>query len=203
MPKGTPSSASQKAFRFARMASDPIDILSQISAGDRSRVDDLSDLLYDDFRRLAASFLGDTKNNSLQPTAIVHEAFLKLANHEKVDWQGKSHFLAVGAKAMRQILVDHARKRSTKKRGGGRLRISLDEEVVISSANEVDVLAIHDALNKLAQIDQERATIVELRFYGGLSFEEVAEVMGISRRTIQKKWAGTKAWLRRELSEVE
>lgn len=185
------------------MTSDPIELLNQISAGDRSRVDDLSSLLYDDFRRIAASFLEDTNSNSLQPTVIVHEAFLKLANHEAVDWQGKSHFLAVGAKAMRQILVDHARKRTAKKRGGERMRISLNEELVISSENEIDVLAIHDALNKLAQIDQERARIVELRFYGGLSIEEIAEVLGSSRRTIQKKWAGTKAWLRRELSEGE
>ena len=185
------------------MSTDPIDILSQISAGDRSRVDDLSNMLYGDLRNIAASFLVDTKNHTLQPTAIVHEAFLRLANHEKIDWQGKSHFLAVGAKAMRQILVDHARKKMAQKRGGERVRVCLNEEVVISSDSEIDVLAVHDALNKLAQIDEERARIVELRFYGGLSIEEIAEVLGSSRRTIQKKWAGTKAWLRRELSEVE
>jgi len=185
------------------MPTNPTEIIHQISAGDRSKIDDLSDLLYDDFRRIAASYLSDTKNNTLQPTAIVHEAFLKLVKQDEVNWQGKSHFLAVGAMAMRQILVDHARKRNAQKRGGKNFQISLNEELVVSARSEVDVLAIHDALNKLEQIDEERARIVELRFYGGLTIEEVAEVMGVSRRTIQKKWAGTKAWLRRELTEEE
>ena len=183
------------------MPATPTEIIQQISAGDRSKIDDLSDMLYDDFRRIAASYLSDTNNNTLQPTAIVHEAYLKLINHAEVDWQGRSHFIAVGAMAMRQILVDHARKRTAKKRGGGKFQLSLDEELVVSTQNEVDVLAIHEALNKLEKVDEERARIVELRFYGGLTIDEVAEVMGMSRRTVQKKWTGTKAWLRRELTE--
>ena len=189
---------------FDLMASEATQILCALSSGDRSGTDRLIELVYDDFRSLADSYLAsETRSNTLQPTAVVHEAFLKLVNQEDVDWRGRSHFFAVGATAMRHILVDHARAKAAIKRGANRQRIALNEELKVSTESLEDVLAIDEALEKLASIDEQRAKIVELRFFGGLTNDEVAEVLGVSTRTIQKQWAGTRVWLRSELSEVE
>lgn len=186
------------------MQSEATRILCSISDGDRSGTDRLLEIVYDDFRRLAQSYLQpETLSNTLQPTAIVHEAYLKLIDHGQVDWRGRSHFFAVGAKAMRQIIVDHARRRSAGKRGGGRQRITLDDRITISARRDEDVLAIDDALEKLNEIDPQRAKIVELRFFGGLTNDEVAEAMELSTRTVSRQWASTRAWLRRELAETD
>ena len=186
------------------MPSEATQILSAISAGDRSNSDRLMEIVYDDFRGLAASYLGDeTQSHTLQPTAVVHEAFIRLVDQDQVDWRGRSHFFAVGATTMRRILVDHARRKAAVKRGGGRQRITLDEELTISPQRDEDVLAIDEALDKLAEIDQQRSRIVELRFFGGLTNDEVAKVLGVSKRTVQKQWAGTRVWLRRQLAEME
>ena len=186
------------------MPSETTHILSDISSGDRSQADRLMEIVYDDFRRVAASYLvGETKRHTLQPTAVVHEAFIKLVDQDKVDWRGKSHFFAVGAVTMRRILVDHARRKAAGKRGGDRQRISLDEELTVSPRRDEDVLAIHEALEKLAEIDEQRSKIVELRFFGGLTNDEVAEVLGVSKRAVQKQWAGTRVWLRKQLAEKE
>ena len=184
------------------MPTEATQILHAMSNGDRSGTDRLIELVYEDFRNLAGKYMGrDTPGNTLQPTAVVHEAFIKLVGHEEVDWRGRSHFFAVGAVTMRRILVDHARKRSAKKRGGDRQRIRLTDELTISKNNDEDVLAIDEALTRLAEIDQRRSQIVELIFFGGLTHEEVAEVLGVTTRTVERQWASSRAWLGRELAE--
>ena len=159
-------------------------------------------LVYDELRRLAARYLRrESQGNTLQPTALVHEAFLKLAGQHRVDWQGRTHVLAIGAKAMRRILVDHAKRKRRVKRGGGLNRIQLDEAAAISPERDEDLLAVDEALEKLALIDERQAAIVELRFFGGMTVEEVAQVLGVSKRTVESEWTMVRAWLRRELAK--
>jgi RNA polymerase sigma factor (TIGR02999 family) len=161
-------------------------------------------LVYNSLRQQASSYLKrEPRGHSLQPTALVHEAFLKLAEQRHVNWQGRSHFFAIGAQAMRRILVDHARRKGRAKRGGGRRRISLEEHFVVSPQRDADLLAVDEALDRLAEVDPRQAKIVELRFFGGLSVQEVAEVLGVSKRTVESDWTMVRAWLRRELSEDE
>jgi RNA polymerase sigma-70 factor, ECF subfamily len=173
-------------------------------SGEQAKIDDLVPLVYRELRRLAAGYLrSEPAGHTLQPTALVHEAFLKLANQRNADLQGRTHVLAIGAQAMRRILVDHARRKRRSKRGGGMRRIALDEATMLSPRRDEDLLAVDEALCKLAEIDERQAAIVELRFFGGLSVEEVAESLGLSKRTIEKEWTMVRAWLRRELSEHE
>ena len=182
------------------MSSETTRILTALSQGDRSNLNRLIELTYDDFRRLARSYLDDeTRSNTLQPTAVVHEVFLKLTGKEDIDWCSRSHFFAVGATAMRQILVDHARKKSAKKRGGGQPKFSLDERFIVSADSDADVLSLDEALGKLAEIDEHRAKIVEMRFFGGMPLEEIAAVLEISVSTVKRQWAATSSWLRSEL----
>jgi RNA polymerase sigma factor (TIGR02999 family) len=184
------------------MPSESTQILTAICAGDRARVDRLFELVYDDLRNLAHKYVQKVSpSNTLQPTEVVHEAFLKLVDQQQVDWRGRSHFLAVGAKAMRHILVDYAKRKGRQKRGGGQRRVALDEVLVISIRNEDDILEIDEALEKLASINEVRARIVELRFFAGMTVEEVAEALGVSKRTVEGHWTFAKAWIRRELSE--
>jgi RNA polymerase sigma-70 factor, ECF subfamily len=166
--------------------------------------DGLVPLVYDELRKVAARYLRrEAPGNTLQPTALVHEAFLKLAEQHRVDWQGRTHVLAIGAKAMRRILVDHAKRKRRIKRGGGLKRIVLDEAAALSPQRDEDLLAVDEALEKLATIDERQATIVELRFFGGMTVEEVAESLGISKRTVESEWTMVRAWLRRELAKDE
>ncbi|HEV3006263.1 MAG TPA: ECF-type sigma factor [Pirellulales bacterium] len=165
-------------------------------------VDDLVPLVYAELRRLAANYLRhEPPGHTLQPTALVHEAFLKLAAQNRVDWQGRTHVLAIGAQAMRRILVDHAKRKGRTKRGGRMRRIALDEANVLSPQRDEDLLTVDEALERLAEVDERQAAIVELRFFGGLSVEEVAETLGLSKRTVEHEWTMIRAWLRRELSE--
>jgi RNA polymerase sigma-70 factor (ECF subfamily) len=158
--------------------------------------------VYSQLRHLAAKMIGnEAPGHTLDPTALVHEAYLKLVDQDRVDWKGRTHFFAVGAKMMRRILVDHARTKHRLKRGGGMRRVSLTDDMRVSKNNDEDVLAIEQALEKLAKQDPRQAQIVELRFYGGLTVEEVAEVLGVSKRTVESEWTMLKAWLRRELSD--
>ena len=183
------------------MPSEATQIIAAISSGDRSDTDRLWLILYDDFRKLADTYLGDeTRSNTLQPTAVVHEAFIKLIDQRDVDWRGRSHFFAVGATVMRQVLVDHARKKSTKKRGSGRARVALEDHLALSPRSGTDVLALNDVLERLALIDERRAKIVEMRFFGGMTEQEVAVALGVSLSTVEKQWAATSRWLRRELA---
>jgi RNA polymerase sigma factor (TIGR02999 family) len=151
-------------------------------------------------RALAGRYLRqERKSHTLQPTALVHEAYLKLAGHTRADWQGRAHFLAAAAHAMREILVDHARRHKAAKRGGNRHRIAFDVELLAESSPDIDLLALEDALTKLTKLDPRQAKMIELRFFGGLSVAEVAKVMGISKRSVEREWTMVRAWLRREL----
>lgn len=167
-------------------------------------VDELVPLVYDELRRVAARYLRrESPGNSWQPTALVHEVFLKLAAQHRVDWQGRTHLLAIGAQAMRRILVDHAKRKRRVKHGGGRKRIDLDPAAALSSQRDEDLLAVDEALEKLAGIDRRQAAIVELRFFGGMTVEEVAEALDLSKRTVESEWTVVRAWLRRELAKDE
>lgn len=186
------------------MPSEATQILSNLLGGDRSRVDRLFELVYDDLHRLAhKQAAGMSPNQTLQPTAVVHEAFIKLVDQQDVDWRSRSHFFAIGARAMRHILVDYVKRSGRQKRGGGRRRIPLDEAMTISVRSDDDVWAINEALERLASINEMRAEIVELRFFAGMTVDEVAEVLDVSKRTVEGHWTYAKAWLRRELSEEE
>ena len=176
--------------------------LVSIDAGDRSAVDRLLPLVYEELRSLASRFMRrEDADHSLEPTEVVNEAYLRLVNIERVKWQGKTHFLAVGARAMRRILVDHARRKLSKKRGERPQRVELTEELQITAERDTDVLALEDALERLEMLDPRQARIVELRFYGGLTVLEVAEVMDLSKRTVGREWGMVRAWLRRELGQ--
>jgi RNA polymerase sigma factor (TIGR02999 family) len=177
-------------------------LLGQMKAGDRSAAERLMPLVYGQFRALAAQYLRKERgNHTLQPTALVNEAYLKLLDQSRVQWQGRTHFFAVGAQAMRRILVDHARRRQRLKHGGQRARVTLDEGVALSPDRDQDVLALDEALLKLAELDERQAKVVELRFFAGLTVDEVADVLGVSKRTVEGDWTMARAWLHRELSK--
>ena len=176
-------------------------ILQDVKHGDRSAWERLLPVVYDELRNLAARYLRrERKGHTLQPTALVHEAFLKLVDQSRVDWQGRAHFFAVAAQAMRRILVDHARQHQAAKRGGDRERIVFDENLMGGPPQTENLLALEDALVKLAQLDPQQARIVELRFFGGLNVAEVAEAMQMSKRSVEREWTMVHSWLRRELS---
>lgn len=177
-------------------------IVNLASGGDPHAHDQLLPLVYDELRRLAAGYLTQERaNHTLQATALVHEAYVRLVDQTQVNWQGRAHFCGVAARIMRQILVDHARRRGRLKRQAGGEKISLDRVLLISDRTENDIEALDEALTRLATIDQRKAQVVELRFFGGLTVKEVTAVVGISERTVADDWAYAKAWLRRELSE--
>lgn len=168
-------------------------------AGD---LDELVCLTYDELRRLAARFLNDEHpGHTLQPTALVHEAYLKLAAQNRAKWRNKPQFLAIAAQSMRRILVDHARNRVRLKRGGHQQKVSLDDATVFSSERSPDLLAFDAALTRLASIDPRQAAVVELRLYGGLAVEETAEVLKISTRSVKRDWNFAKAWLYGEMKQ--
>lgn len=179
-------------------------LLRQLDTGDQSGVDQLFAVVYQQLRNLAGQFFRrEPKGNTLQPTALVHEAYMKLVDQKHVDWHGRTHFFAVAAQAMRRILVDHARRRGAAKRGGNRHRISLHDDLVIESNRDEDLLSLENALSKLTKLDPRQAQMIELRFFGGLSVAEVAKVMGISTRSVEREWTMVRAWLRRELSRSD
>jgi len=179
-------------------------ILHETSEGSREAADRLLPLVYDELRRLAQSRLANERaGHTLQATALVHETYLKLIDIEQVQWQNRAHFFAVAATAIRRLLVDHARARGRKKRGGGAIRLSLDEALTIAAEGPgTDLIELHEALERFADQEPERARVVELRFFGGLTGEEIAEVLGVDRRTVTRYWLHGRAWLYRELSEA-
>ena len=180
---------------------DITEMLADIAAGKRDGMQQLVPLVYDALHDIAQNLLqGESPGNSLQPTALVNEAYLRLVDLTRIDWAGRTHFFAVGSTMMRRILVDHARARRRHKRGGQLKRITLSDDMQVSTRCDEDVLAIEDALEKLAKLDPRQAKVVEMRFYGGLTVEEVAEVLGVSKRTVESDWTMVRAWLRRELS---
>ncbi|MCA9515093.1 MAG: sigma-70 family RNA polymerase sigma factor [Myxococcales bacterium] len=186
-----------------RAASDVTRVLRRMRDGDEGAHAELLPLLYDHLRALAASQLRGRAGHTLQPTALVHEAFLKLGGQDPTQWQGRSHFVAVAATAMRQILIDHARRTKSQKRGGDWARVTLSGVDAGETAQDVDVLALHHALERLAELDPRQARVVELRAFGGLTNAEVGEVVGLSERSVEKEWRRVKAWLARELSGPE
>lgn len=170
--------------------------------GDQEALDKLIPVVYDELRRQAARYLrGERPGHTLQTTALIHEAYLRLINQHNVEWKDRAHFYAIAARLMRQILVDHARKRQAAKRGGSDIKVPLEEETVISPERNVDLVALDEALTRLAGIDPQQSRIVEMRYFSGLSTEETAEVMGVSSRTVKRDWNVAKAWLRQEISK--
>jgi RNA polymerase sigma factor (TIGR02999 family) len=172
-------------------------------AGDQGAGQRLMEAVYDELRRLAGAYLAHQHaGHTLQPTALVHEAFIKLIDHDHSKWSGRAHFFAVAAKAMRHILVDHARARKADKRGGDWSRVTLDAALMHVGDKGVDTLIVNEALEDLAKLDDRQARIVELRFFGGLSVPETAALIGASERTVKRDWQVARAWLTRELSSA-
>lgn len=179
------------------------ELLVAWSKGDERALDALTPLVYGELRRLARSYMRQERaGHTLQSTALVHEAFLRLID-QRVQWNSRAHFFGIAAQMMRRILVDHAKAQSTAKRGAGALRIELDEGLATAPSRDVDLLALDEALERLNKVDPQRSRIVELRFFGGLSNEESAEVLGVSPATIQRQWTGARAWLFHELNASE
>lgn len=185
-----------------RQPSEVTRLLRDSKGGSQPAVDQLLAAVYQELRDLAGRFFErEPTGNTLQPTALVHEAYMKLVDQRDVDWQGRTHFFAVAAQAMRRILVDRARQRGAAKRGGGQRRVLLDEEAVPCFQPDDDLIAVDEALSRLAQLDPSQAQMVELRFFGGLTVSEAAEELGMSKRSAEREWTMVRAWLRRELSE--
>lgn len=175
-------------------------LLIELSNGDRKAVDLLLPVIYDELRKLAANYLRrERPDHTLQPTALVHEAYLRLVDQTRVTWQNRAHFFGVAAQIMRRLLVDHARKHNAEKRGQDFQKLSLDENIDRASERSRELLALDDALQALAMFDEQKARIVELRYFGGLSIEETADVMGVTPTTINRHWRFAKAWLHGEM----
>lgn len=185
----------------ARMADDATEILLAACQGDGNAVDRLLPVLYDDLHRVAHGLLRkESPDRTLQTTALLNEAYLRLVDQKRVDWKGRSHFLAIGAQAMRRVLVDHARSRLRQKRGGKRHRVELDDDAVLQPGQDEDILAVDEALEKLAKLSPREARLVEMRFFAGMDMTQVAQALGVSKRTAEGDWTHVSAWLRRELS---
>ncbi len=175
-------------------------LLRAWSDGDRGALDRLTPLIYDELRRLARRYLKrERSGHSLQTTALVNEAYMRLVDYERMRWQNRAHFFAVSAQLMRRILVEHARHHNLK-RGGGVQHVSLEEAAVVGGDQDTDLVVLDDAMKALARIDPRKVQVVEMRFFGGLSVEETAEVLKVSPVTVKRDWRAAKAWLYRELT---
>jgi RNA polymerase sigma factor (TIGR02999 family) len=175
-------------------------LLVNWSNGDQHALEELMPLVYGELRRLAASNLRrERSEHTLQSTALVHEAFLRLVNQRDVHWRSRAHFYGIAAQMIRRILVDHARSRQAGKRGAGAIKLELDEAMAVSVQKEIDLVGLDEALERLAALDERQGRIVELRFFAGLSVEETAEVMNLSQATIKREWSSARAWLYREI----
>jgi RNA polymerase sigma factor (TIGR02999 family) len=175
-------------------------LLTDWSRGDTSALDQLLPLVYAELRRIAARQLrSERANHTLQPTALVHEVYLRLVDQRQVDWQNRAHFLGVAAQTMRRVLVDHARRHGAHKRGGGAPCMSIDDAADVAASQEVPLISLDLALTRLAEVDPSLAKIVELRAFGGLTIEEAAHVLKVSPSTAKRDWRTARAWLNREL----
>ncbi len=180
---------------------DVTQLLVAWSNGDQAARDRLLPLVYDELHRLAQRYMRrESPGHTLQTSALVNEAFLRLVDQRDVHWQNRAHFFGIAAQMMRRILVDYARGRNYAKRGGGVHAITLDDGLVVSAERSAEVVAVHEALEELTKFDARKGQIVELRFFGGLSIEETAEVLDVSPGTVMRDWTLAKAWLRREMS---
>jgi RNA polymerase sigma factor (TIGR02999 family) len=179
-------------------------LLVRWSQGDDHALDSLTPMVYHDLRRLAAHLLrSERSGHTLQPTALVNEAYVKLSGQSRIQWQNRTHFFAVAARVMRQILVDYARGHQRAKRGGGAALLPLDEALVFAPERSADLLVLDQAVDRLAVVDPRKAKVVELRFFGGLNNDEIAEALQISSNTVMRDWNMAKAWLRREIESAE
>lgn len=175
-------------------------LLQEAMAGDGAAAECLLPLVYDQLRELAARhFRRQSPGHTLEPTALVHEVFLKMIDQSVVDYNGRTHFMAVAAMAMQQVLIDHARRKRADKRGGGRASVTLLDGDVASEQHEADVLALQDALARLASMDERKGQVVSMRFLGGMSIEQTADLLGVARSTVAEDWRFARAWLIREL----
>jgi len=171
------------------------------AVGDKEDLDKLMPAVYDELRRQAARYLRrEQAGHTLQTTALIHEAYVRLVDQRNVQWQNRAHFFGIAAQMMRRILVDHARTKKRAKRGGSVIKVSLADATLPVNERDLDVVALDEALTRLAEIDEQQSRVVELRFFSGLTVEETAEVMHISPATVKRDWSMAKAWLHRELS---
>lgn len=178
-------------------------ILHELSAGDPKAVERLMPVVYDELRRLAAYYFERERgDHTLQPTALVHEAYLRLVDQSRVEWQNRAHFFGVAAHMMRRILIDHARRHDSGKHGGSMTRIALDDAVSFQKKDDLDLVKLDEALTTLEKLDERKSRIVELRFFGGLTVEEAAAVMSLSEKTIRREWQAAKLYLLRELTDA-
>ena len=183
---------------------DVTELLVAWSNGNQAARDQLMGVVYDELHRLARRYMRrESPGHTLQTSALLNEAFLRLVDQKNVHWQNRAHFFGLAAQMMRRILVDYARSRNYEKRGGGARALSLDEALIVSDARNEEVVNVHEALERLTEFDSRKGQIVELRFFGGLSIEETAEVLSVSPGTVMRDWTLAKAWLRRELSPDE
>src|ERR1700730_17604274 len=180
-------------------------LLGQLRAGKPDAANQLVPLIYDELRRIAgAQMRRERLAHTLQPTALVHEAYMRLAGEQEIQWQNRAHFFAIAARTMRRVLLDYARQHHAERRGGeGARKVDIDAELLISNHRLEDVLVVDEVLSRLTEMDSEQGRIVELRFFAGLNVEETAEVMGISPSTVKREWRLAKAWLDRELATAK
>ncbi len=177
-------------------------LLRAASSGERDDVNALMAAIYDDLHRLAAGHMrGERRDHTLQPTALVHEAYLKLIDQRSTDWKDRAHFFSVASRVIRRILVDHARGRLADKRGGGQRGLSLHDVEPAAPGAGIDLIALDEALNELQELDPRQAEIVELRFFGGLTIDEIAETLSMGRRSVDREWSAAKAWLSCQLED--
>jgi RNA polymerase sigma factor (TIGR02999 family) len=184
-------------------APDVTRLLAQWSSGDQVALEQLLPLVYGELRRLASAYLRrERSNHTLQSTALVHEAFMRMVHQQDVQWKNRAHFFAIASQMIRRILVDYARSQHAEKRGSGAVKLALDEAMAVpqAPATDVDLLGLNDALDRLAALDERQSRIVELRFFAGLSIEETAEVMSLSPASIKREWQTARAWLFREMT---
>jgi RNA polymerase sigma factor (TIGR02999 family) len=176
------------------------ELLARWSQGDDAALAELTPLVYEELRRIAHRHMGGQRpDHTLQTTALVNEAYLRLADQTNPSWQNRAHFFAVAARAMRQIVVDYARSQRSQKRGGGALKVELDEAAIVSPEQSKEIVDLHEALERLAALDSRKAQVVELKYFGGLNYDEMAEVLKISRITVRRDWEFARAWLHTEL----
>ena len=175
-------------------------LLHEYKSGNKNVLDELFPLVYDELRKLAASRLKKERaDHTLQPTALVHEAYMRLIEQHSADWQNRTHFFGLAAEMMRRILVNHAVKNNADKRFGNQTKLALDEAVSLAQEREINLILLDEALTRLAEFDPQQAKIIELRFFAGLTIEEVAEILGVSDSTVKREWRIAKAWLHQQM----
>lgn len=175
-------------------------LLIDWSNGDREALDQMMPLVYSELRRMAASYLSrERRDHTLQPTALVNESYLRLIDQKRVNWQNRAHFFGIAAQMMRRILINHANERVAAKRGGGAIKVSLSEAESEMEITDASLLALDEALKRLSELDSRKSRLIELKFFGGLTTEEIAEVMQLSHATIEREWTLARAWLHREM----